>query len=58
MHIVPEMHTVPEVAVRLHICEKGVWRRLRKGALPRVKIGRCTRVPRAAVDDYIARGGA
>lgn len=52
-----EVLTVEEVALRLHISERGVWRLLQDGVLPRIKIRRCTRVPLDAVADYLQRGG-
>lgn len=45
---------VPDVAARLDVCDGTVWRMLRRGELPRVKIGQATRVPADAVDAFIA----
>jgi len=53
----PRMLKVPEVAERLHVCEKTVRRMLRDEELPREKIRGCTRVPTVAVEDYRSRGG-
>lgn len=45
---------VSEVAVRLNCSEATSWRLIRKGKLPRIKVGAGTRVPVDAVDEYIA----
>lgn len=45
----PQLMTVPEVAVVLHVSEKTAWNLLRSGRLPRIKVGGCTRVPASAV---------
>jgi len=45
---------VEDVADQLCVCEATVWRRLREGVLPRIKIGRATRVPADAVAAFVA----
>lgn len=45
---------VPQVAARLGVSVRKVWRLLSQGVLPAVKVGaRGTRVPDTALDDYI-----
>jgi excisionase family DNA binding protein len=49
--------TVAEAARYLRVSEPTVWRRVREGRLPSVKVGRLRRIPRAALDG-LARGAA
>jgi excisionase family DNA binding protein len=44
-----------EVARILRISRGLLWRLLVTGELPSVKIGKCRRIPRQAVDAYIRR---
>ena len=49
--------SVPEAGAVLGCSASTVWRLLADGELPRVRIGRRVYVSRAAVDDFLARGG-
>src|SRR3954454_771355 len=54
-----QLYTVPEVLERLEVGETKLYALLRRGDLPRVKIGRRTYVPAAELDSYVAgRRGA
>ncbi len=48
---------VPEAAALMNVSEKTTWNLLRDGALPRVKVRNCTRIPAAAVLDYLTGDG-
>ena len=48
--------TVAEAAAVLGLAESTVWGLLRAGKLPRVRIGRNTRINRAVVEAYAATG--
>lgn len=48
--------TISETARRLRISERHVYRLLDAGALPRIRMGRVTRISRAAVDAYAVTG--
>lgn len=50
----PRVLRVEEAARLLAISRAQMYRFLAKGALPVVRIGGCVRVPRAAIDDWIA----
>ena len=52
------MFTVPEVAEILRIPKLHVYRLIREGKLPAVRIGRLVRVSEEALRVWIARGGA
>ena len=49
--------TADEVASELRVSEWLVYEKLRRGDLKGVRVGRCVRVTRQALDDFIARGG-
>lgn len=57
MSSVPGEAIPPEdVALRLHVALRTVYRMIRRGELPAVKIGRVWRVPVDALQEYL-RGG-
>ena len=43
--------TIPQVAERLAVSTRTVWRMVKDGRLPSVRIGRAVRVPEAALQD-------
>lgn len=45
--------SVPQVAERLYLSEKSVWRLLDRGVLPRLKFGATTRIHPDDVDAHI-----
>lgn len=45
--------TVPEVAEILRVCTKTVYKLIKKGSIPHVKIGREIRVPKGRLIDYL-----
>lgn len=47
--------TVEEAAQRLGIGRTLAWQLVRKGELPVVRLGRCVRVSRRALEEWIAR---
>lgn len=47
--------TVAEVAVILRLSKMTVYRMVKSGALPALKVGRSVRVPAQVVDEYLAR---
>jgi excisionase family DNA binding protein len=47
------MYTVPEVLERLPVSKSTLYALLRRGDLPRVKIGRRTYVPATALTTYL-----
>ena len=47
--------TVEEAARQLNIGRTFAWQLVRKGELPVVRLGRCVRVPRRALEEWIAR---
>ena len=49
-----EYLTVKQVAEALHISKMGVYRLHNKGAIPFTKIGKVTRIQRAALEQYLA----
>ena len=53
----PLLCTIPETAMLLHLSNKSVWRLLRDGHLPRVKVGHSTRIPRRAINEFISSNG-
>lgn len=46
--------TVPEVAEELRLSDRTVWKLIRDGKLPSVKVGGGRRIVREALDTYIA----
>jgi len=50
IHLLP----VREVAEQLSVSQATAWRLLRRGQLPRVKVGTATRVPADAVAAFVA----
>lgn len=48
-----EYLTLKEVAAKLGISVMGVYRLHRKGAIPFTKIGKLTRIQRAALEQYL-----
>ena len=49
----PMALTVPEVAEILRVCTKTVYKLIREGSIPHVKIGREIRVPKGHLIDYL-----
>ena len=49
------MLKVAEVAVLLRVCERTVYRLLKRGELKKVKVGSALRIPQEAVDAYLAQ---
>ena len=49
--------TVPEAATVLGLGQSTVWAMLNRGVLPRVRVGRSTRISRTAIDEFMAVGG-
>ncbi|MGB8020206.1 MAG: helix-turn-helix domain-containing protein [Candidatus Nanopelagicales bacterium] len=47
--------TVAEVAVILRLSKMTVYRMVKSGNLPALKVGRSVRVPAHVVDEYLAR---
>ena len=47
--------TVEETARRLGIGRTLAWRLVRQGEFPVVRLGRCVRIPRQALQEWIAR---
>lgn len=47
--------TVEEAAQHLGIGRTLAWQLVQKGELPVVRLGRCVRVPRRALEEWIAR---
>jgi len=47
--------TIPEAAARLGIGRSTVYELTATGALEVVHIGRCARIPAAALDDFVQR---
>ena len=45
--------TVPEVAEILRVCTKTVYKLIKEGSIPHVKIGREIRVPKGLLIDYL-----
>ena len=45
--------TVPEVAEILRVCTKTVYKLIKEGSIPHVKIGREIRVPQGRLIDYL-----
>ena len=45
--------TVPEVAEILRVCTKTVYKLIKEGSIPHVKIGREIRVPKGRLIDYL-----
>jgi excisionase family DNA binding protein len=53
---VDELLHIKEVAKRLGICVRGVWRLIASGHLPKpVKVGAASRLPASEVAAYIER---
>lgn len=46
--------TIPEVASRLRISRNLAYELAARGELPHIRLGRVIRVPRAALEDWIA----
>lgn len=47
--------TVAEVAATLRLSKMTVYRMVKSGALPALKVGRSVRVPAQVVDDFLRR---
>ena len=47
--------TVEEAARRLGIGKTLAWELVWRGVLPSVRLGRCVRIPLAALEDWVAR---
>ena len=46
-------YTVPEVAKKLKIAESTLYRHVKRGAFPAVKIGRYWRITQRQLDEYL-----
>jgi excisionase family DNA binding protein len=53
--VTPELLTVPEAAAALHLSRWTIYELIRRRHLVSVKIGRCRRIPRDALQEYVAR---
>lgn len=53
----PMVYTVKEAAIALGLSPNGIYELIRSDRLPSVKSGRRRHVAKAAVVEYIARGG-
>ncbi len=51
----PLLLTVEEAARQLNIGRTFAWELVRKGELPVVRLGRCVRVPRQALQEWLGR---
>jgi excisionase family DNA binding protein len=51
----PELLTVPEAAAALRLSRWTVYELIRRRHLVSVKIGRCRRIPRDALREYVVR---
>ena len=49
------LYTPEEVATALHISRRKVYDMLRRREIESVRIGRCRRIPRVAVDRWLER---
>lgn len=49
------LYTPEEAAASLNISRRKVYEMLRDGEIDSVKIGRCRRIPRVALDRFIAQ---
>ncbi len=49
------LFTVPETAELLGISENHTWNLVHRGELPSIKLGHLRRVPRAALEEWIAK---
>jgi len=47
--------TIPEVADRLSLGRSFIYILVMRGEIPSVRIGRCRRVPAAAVEEFVGR---
>jgi excisionase family DNA binding protein len=54
--IVMNLFTVKEVAKMLRLTEKTVYKMIKTGAIPSVKIGGALRITQEAVDQILERG--
>ena len=48
--------TVPEVADELRITTAAVYQFVKRGVLPGVRVGRCVRIDRRALEAFLATG--
>lgn len=55
---VSPLATVAEAARYLKVSEPTIWRWVRGGRLPSVKVGRLRRIPLAALDGLVHRAGS
>lgn len=54
----PAVLTVAEVALYLRVTTKTVYTLVREGHLPSFRVGRALRFRRAAIEAFVAKGGA
>jgi excisionase family DNA binding protein len=54
--IIMNLFTVKEVAKMLRLTEKTVYKMIKTGAIPSVKIGGALRITQEAVDQILERG--
>lgn len=52
-----EFLTIPEVAVLLRVGQKTAYTLAREGKLPAVRVGNQWRVPKRALEQWVAAGG-
>lgn len=50
----PRLLTVPEAMAQLNVSRWTLYNLIRSGELESVTIGRCRRIPAAALDDFIS----
>lgn len=50
-------YTVPEVAQMLDIKESTLYRQVKQGQFPAIKIGRYWRIPKDRLDTFLQEGG-
>lgn len=54
-HLDPILLPVPEAGALLSLGKTTVWGLIQSGVLPTVRVGRSVRVPRVALEEYVAR---
>lgn len=52
-----QLSRIPAVAIRLGVSQKSVWRLIRRGLIPAVRVGRQVRVDQAQLEEWIRAGG-
>jgi excisionase family DNA binding protein len=54
--IIPAVYTVPEAAKYLKLGRSTMYKLIREGKLPHVRVGKSIRFVKEALDRYLARG--